>query len=71
MRATSTMNMSDASDNEDGTVHVVFNSKMSTRFSTGALAVSLFRIALDLFDARTTRKGRRDTYADTSASQGA
>ncbi len=71
MRATSTMNMSDASDNEDGTVHVVFSSKMSTLFSTGALAVSLFRIALDLFDARTTRKGRRDTYADTSASQGA
>jgi hypothetical protein len=71
MRATSTMNMSDASDNGDGTVHVVFSSKMSTLFSTGAMAVSLFRIALDLFDARTTRKGRRDTYADTSASQGA
>lgn len=62
MRATSTLEMGEKGENEDGTVHVMMSSKLGTVFSGVMAALLLFKAGLGAYAVRIEQKGNREQY---------
>jgi hypothetical protein len=66
LRAVSTLNMSNSTDNADGTVHVSMSSKVGTVFSAVVAALLLFKNALGAYSVRIEQAGDREAYLSTT-----